>query len=201
LFVGVALVTAAIVLDAMAYRRLPGQKAAGLKGIVLSVLCGVVMSLFYFLVARSMSDVKVADGVLQPLAEGKLTPYTAMVCFSLGILASNFLFNTAIMIKPFQGDPLPLTSYFKGTFGDHLWGIVGGMIWGIGMTFSIIAAGEAGFAISYGLGQGATLIAAIWGVFIWREFREAAPGTNRLLALMFIGYIVGLLLVIVARVA
>ncbi|MBN2583119.1 MAG: multidrug DMT transporter permease [Planctomycetes bacterium] len=204
LFLGVALVTAAIILDALAYRKLPGQsKGAGAKGLILSVLCGVMMGFFYKFVADSMVEL-FRDGKLVPTDDpvnvGRLGPYAAMVLFSLGILLSNFLFNTAIMLKPFTGDPVPLGDYFKGTLQDHVWGVVGGMIWAVGMTFSIIAAGPATFAIAYGLGQGATLVAAIWGVFIWKEFREAPPGTNRLLGLMFLGYVVGLALVIVARV-
>ncbi len=130
---------------------------------------------------------------------GKLTSFTAMVFFSLGILLSNFVFNTAVMLKPIQGTPVPLSDYFKGTFGDHLWGVVGGCIWAVGMTLSIVAAGQAGFAISYGLGQGATMVAALWGVFIWKEFRDGPAGTNRLLSLMFAGYAVGLVLIILAR--
>jgi glucose uptake protein len=199
LFLGVGLVAVAIVLDALAYRRLPGQKSGGAKGLALSVACGVLMSLFYLLVKRSMADMTFVEGSLQPLQAGRLTPYTAMVFFSLGILGSNFLFNTVLMAKPVEGQPVPLADYFKGTFRDHLWGIVGGLIWAVGMTFSIIAAGQASFAISYGLGQGATMVAAIWGVFIWREFRTAPRGTAWLLALMFACYLAGLALIIVAR--
>ncbi|MCR4414750.1 MAG: GRP family sugar transporter [Thermoguttaceae bacterium] len=191
LFLGVAFIVAAIVLDALAYRTLPGQtKGGGLKGLVLAVLCGILMGYFYRFVAASMSNNFVN------MEAGKLSPYTAMVLFSLGMLASNFVFNTAIMVKPFVGDPVPLADYFKGTAQDHLWGIVGGMIWAVGMTFSIIAFGVAGSAISYGLGQGATMVAAFWGVFIWREFREAPPATKPLIGLMFVGYIVGLALII-----
>jgi len=194
LFLGVALIAVAIVLDALAYRRLPGQGGGGAKGLILAVACGILMGFFYRFVAASMST----DFVV--MEAGKLSPYTAMVCFSLGLLASNFLFNTVIMLKPFTGKPVPLGDYFKGSFQDHLWGIVGGAIWAVGMTFSIIAAEKASFAISYGLGQGATMVAAIWGVFIWKEFREAPPGTNRLIGMMFAGYAVGLALVIAARV-
>ena len=191
LFLGVALIAVAIVLDAVAYRRLPGQtKGGGAKGLILAVLCGILMGYFYRFVARSMS----ADFV--HMEAGKLSPYTAMVFFSAGILASNFVLNTIIMLKPFTGEPVPVADYFKGTAQDHLWGVVGGMIWAVGMTFSIIAFGVAGPAISYGLGQGATMVAAFWGVFIWREFRDAPAGTNRLLALMFLGYVVGLALII-----
>ena len=191
LFAGVALITAAIILCAMAYRLVPEQAAGGgTMGLVLAVLCSVLMGYFYRFVAASMSKNFVE------MEAGKLSPYTAMVFFALGILLSNFVLNTAIMLKPFTGDPVPLIAYFEGTLQDHLWGILGGMIWGVGMTFSIIAFGVAGPAISYGLGQGATLVAALWGVFIWREFQTAPPSATPLIVLMFIGYVVGLGLII-----
>lgn len=191
LFAGVALITVAIILCALAYRLLPNQvSGGGTKGLVLAVLCGILMGFFYRFVAAAMSK----DFV--EMESGKLSPYTAMIFFALGILLSNFVLNTAIMIKPFTGDPVPLTAYFEGTFQDHLWGVLGGMIWGVGMTFSIIAFGVAGPAISYGLGQGATLVAALWGVFIWQEFQAAPPTATPLIVLMFIGYVVGLGLII-----
>ncbi|MCC6352922.1 MAG: multidrug DMT transporter permease [Verrucomicrobiae bacterium] len=193
LFGGVALITAAIVLDAMAYRRLPGQGTSrGTLGLVLAILCGILMGFFYRFVAAAMSPEFVE---MEP---EKLSPYTAMVLFSLGIFASNFVFNTAIMRRPFKGEPVAPAAYLRGTGRDHLWGIVGGMIWAVGMMFSIIAFGVAGPAISYGLGQGATMVAALWGVFVWREFKDAPRGTDRLIALMFAGYIIGLALIIAA---
>ncbi len=103
------------------------------------------------------------------------------------------------MKKPFVGQPVSFSDYFKGSFATHLVGILGGIIWGIGMSFNIIASGRAGFAISYGLGQGATMIAAFWGVFIWKEFREAPAGTSKLIAAMFGCFLVGLVLIILAR--
>ncbi len=191
LFSGVGLITVAIVLDAVAYGRLPGQGKAGtFRGLVLAILCGVLMGFFYRFVAASMS----ADFV--NMGAGKLSPYSAMVLFSLGILASQVVFNTANIIGWCTQDAPPVPEYFKGSTLDHLWGILGGMIWAVGMTFSIIAFGVAGPAISYGLGQGATMVAAFWGVFIWREFREAPPGTSPLIWLMFAGYIGGLALII-----
>jgi glucose uptake protein len=210
LFLGVALVAVAIVLNALAYRQLPGQATrGGAKGLVLSVLCGVLMSLFYYLVVRSIAKVAVPGGepldvTVQNLARGalesgKLTALTANVVFALGILASNFVFNTLIMLKPLVGEPVPLAAYFRGTAGDHLWGVVGGCVWAVGMGLNIVAANCAGSAVAYGLGQGATLVAALWGVFIWREFRAAPQRVNQLLALMFAAYAIGLGLVIVAR--
>lgn len=196
LFVGVLLIVAAIVLDAAAYRSIPGQgKGVSTKGLVLSILCGVLMGFFYRFVASSMSL------EFQNLEPGKMGPYAAVFCFSTGLLASNFVLNTLIMKKPFVGSPVAISEYFRGSLRIHLIGILGGLIWGVGMLLNILASGEAGFAISYGLGQGATMIAAIWGVFIWKEFASAPASTNKLITLMFAGYVVGLALIIVSRFA
>ena len=193
LFSGVALIVAAIVIDALAYRKhSASMQKVSKKGILLSVSAGVLMALFYRFVASSMvSDFAYPE-------PGKLTPYSAVFFFALGVLASNFLFNYIIMKKPFEGEPLTIRDYKKGTLRVHLTGILGGIIWNIGMSMSIIAAGKAGFAISYGLGQGATLIAALWGVFIWKEFKGASRDVNQLILLMFIAYVAGLALLVYA---
>jgi glucose uptake protein len=193
LFLGVALIVAAIIIDAVAYKKHSAslQKVSG-KGILLSVSAGVLMSLFYRFVASSM-----AASFEMPEA-GKLTPYSAIFFFAIGVLISNLLFNYFIMKKPFDGSPLSFSDYTKGSFGVHLTGILGGVIWNIGMAMSIIASGKAGFAISYGLGQGATLIAALWGVFIWKEFKGASKSVNTLVFFMFIAYLAGLALLVYA---
>lgn len=199
LFAGVACVAIAILVDALAYRRLPaeGQKTTA-KGIVLSILCGILMGQFFQFVAKSMPPL---DQIADPEMAGKLTPYTALVVFSLGLFLSSFVLNTLVMIWPFVGEPVPLGDYFtKGNVRLHAVGILGGAIWGVGMSFAILAGDVAGYAISYGLGQGATMVAAFWGVFIWKEFKEAPPGTNRLLALMFALFIVGLAMIVYANV-
>jgi glucose uptake protein len=193
LFTGLALIVAAIIIDALAYRKHSSslQKVSG-KGILLSVAAGVLMALFYRFVASSMA----ADFVSPE--PGKLTPYSAVFCFAVGVLISNFLFNYIIMKKPFEGAPLSFSDYAKGSAGVHLTGIMGGIIWNIGMSMSILASGKAGFAISYGLGQGATLIAALWGVFIWKEFKGASKQVNTLIAFMFLAYLAGLALLVYA---
>jgi glucose uptake protein len=193
MFCGVALIVAAIIIDAFAYKKHSAslQKVSG-KGIMLSVSAGVLMALFYRFVASSM-----AADFINP-ETGKLTPYSALFFFAIGVLVSNFLFNYLIMKKPFEGKPLTFRDYMAGTTGVHLTGILGGVIWGLGMAMSIIAAGKAGYAISYGLGQGATLIAALWGVFIWKEFKGASKQINTLILLMFLAYLVGLALLVYA---
>ena len=195
LAVGVAAIVVAIVVDAIAYRRLAAEgEKTPVKGIALSIAAGVLMGFFYRFVVASM-----AENFSAP-EPGKLTPYTAVVLFSAGLVASNFLWNTLIMLKPFSGPPVPLGDYFrKGTVSLHLIGIAGGVIWSLGMAFSIIASDAAGPALSYGLGQGATMVAAIWGVFIWKEFQGAPPGTGRLLAAMFVFYLLGLAILIASK--
>jgi glucose uptake protein len=194
LFAGVACIMIAIILDSIAYSRVPsqGQKTMG-KGIVISVAAGILMGLFFYLVQAAM-----ATDFAQPEA-GLMEPYAAVVIFSLGIFLSNFIFNTLVMAKPFVGEPVPLGDYFsKGNLRLHLIGILGGVIWSIGMSFANIASGAAGSAISYGLGQGATMVAAFWGIFIWKEFKDAKQGANMLVMLMFAFFILGIILVIVS---
>jgi glucose uptake protein len=120
--------------------------------------------------------------------------------FAVGVFLSNFVWNTIAMKKPFVGTPVGFGSYFQGDFRTHLTGILGGVIWGLGMSLSLIASGPAGFAISYGLGQGATMVAAFWGVFIWKEFATHPAGTSKLLTAMFACFITGLALIVLARV-
>jgi glucose uptake protein len=193
IFAGVVGVVIAIVIDALAYRRLPTDKQTTAKGILISIAAGVLMGFFFRFVVASM-----ATDFANP-EPGRLSPYTAVFIFSVGLLLSNFVWNSIVMKQPFVGEPVPYRDYLtKGNARLHLVGILGGIIWSVGMSFSIIASGAAGPSISYGLGQGATMIAALWGVFIWKEFKDAPEGTGRLLALMFVFYIVGLGLIVYA---
>ncbi|HZF66221.1 MAG TPA: GRP family sugar transporter [Chitinophagaceae bacterium] len=194
IFGGVALILVAIIINALAYSR--SNKAAqkvSSKGLVLSVVAGLLMSFFYRFIAAAMD----LENFESPAA-GKMTPYTAVVVFSLGIFLSNFLFNTILMKRPFEGEPTSYSEYFRGRFSTHMVGILGGLIWGLGNSLNLIAAGKAGPAISYGLGQGATMVAAFWGVFIWKEFKDAPQGTNKLLGAMFLFFIAGLALLVYA---
>jgi glucose uptake protein len=163
------------------------------KGIILSLVAGVLMSFFYRFIAGSMDL-----GNFEDPAPGKMTPYTAVFVFSVGIFLSNFIFITILIKRPFTGKATSYKEYFNGSFKTHMTGILGGLIWGLGTSFNLLAAGKAGPAISYGLGQGATLIAALWGVFIWKEFRNAPKQTNTLIAAMFFFFIAGLAMLIYA---
>jgi glucose uptake protein len=122
------------------------------------------------------------------------------VCFSAGLLVSNLLWNSIVMARPFSGKPVTYRDYFsQGNLRLHLIGILGGVIWNVGMSFSIIASTAAGPALSYGLGQGATLVGAVWGVFIWKEFKDCGTATKGLLAAMFLLYLLGLGILIASK--
>jgi glucose uptake protein len=194
IFSGIALVMIAIILNAIAYKKKETtNRKVSSKGILIAIAAGFLMSFFYRFIAAAMD----LNNFESP-ASGKMTPYTAVFIFSLGILASNFIFNTILIKKPITGSATSYAAYFGGSLKTHLTGILGGLIWGLGNSLNLIAAGRAGSAISYGLGQGATLIAALWGVFIWKEFKNAPAGTNRLLAFMFLFFALGIILLIYA---
>ena len=196
LFLGVALIVVAIICNGIASGRMNkgGEKnTSNRKGIILSMVAGVLMSFFYRFVAAAMD----LNNFEQPTA-GMLTPYSALFVFSIGVLLSNFVFNTLVMRHPFVGEPVSYSEYFKGSFSTHLVGMLGGCIWCLGTAFSYIAAGKAGAAISYALGQGAPMIAAIWGVFIWKEFKGSDKKTDMLLGVMFLFFIAGLGLIILS---
>ena len=201
---GVGAIVVAIVLDALAYKRLAnnGSKGGGrsIKGIVVSVVAGLSMGWFYSFVAASMATISTVSGHVALEPAGKLTSYTALVFFSLGLLGSSFIWNSIMMVMPLSGSPVPFSAYFtKGNLRLHLVGIAGGVIWSLGMCFNVIASTKAGAALAYGLGQGATLIGAFWGVFIWREFKNAPKGTSVFLAAMFLFYLLGLGILIVSK--
>lgn len=189
LFLGVALIIIAIICNGVASGKISegDSRENNRKGIVLAVIAGILMSFFYRFVAAAMD----LDNFVSP-ATGKLTPYTAIVVFSIGVVLSNFIFNTYVMRHPFTGTPVSYREYFAGSFKTHLIGMFGGAIWCLGTAFSYIASGEAGAAISYALGQGAPMIAAIWGVFIWKEFRGAGKSVTVLLTVMFLFFFSGL---------
>ncbi|HWR49532.1 MAG TPA: hypothetical protein VN428_00385 [Bryobacteraceae bacterium] len=188
LFSGVALVVIAMIVSAMAHSKLPrttGNRWA--RGVVFAALAGCLMGFFYPQLSAAISP----GFNISPIQAGFLTPYSALLLFGAGLLASNAVLNTVFM----RTEGLRYRDYWKGSTRLHTLGFLGGMIWMAALTTNLIASGVVGPAISYALGQGATLVAAIWGVVIWREFRNAPHGTGRLIMLMFIAFGAGLALI------
>ncbi|WP_158944186.1 GRP family sugar transporter [Granulicella sp. S190] len=185
---GVVLIVFAMIMSAMATRQVQKQRSVSAsRGLLFAIAAGCLMGFFYPQLISSMSP----NFNSEPIQLGYLTPYTALLLFGIGLLLSNVLINTVFMRV--QGSTY--REYREAKPKLHWLGLLGGAIWMIALSLNVIASGVAGPAVSYALGQGATLVAALWGVFVWKEFRGAATGTRTLVALMLIGYTAGLVLI------
>ncbi|MBN1999133.1 multidrug DMT transporter permease [candidate division KSB1 bacterium] len=195
LWSGVAIIIVAIFLSGKSYDQLSKkQKKPSLKGILLSVFGGLFIAFYYGVLVRSL------DGVLVEGGTGHFTPYTAIVFLSLGTIIGTIPMNYYFMRKPVEGPPMTMKDYFSGHWRNHMTGVLGGMIWCLGMIFSFMAVGAASPAIAYGLSNAAPVAAFLWGVFIWKEFKGAPRGTNRILTIMFTLYLIGLFVITMSNV-
>ncbi len=182
LFWGIIFIITALSFVIAAYKKSSREINLTKKGITVSIFCGVLLSLFFPLVSESV------------LQKGPLSPYTAVFLFSLGLLLCNLFFGTLMMKKPLIGLPLKWQDYFRGSLRRHLWGLIGGSLWCLGLIFIAIVCRKGFFSYAFVFSQGAVLLAAIFGVFIWNEFKEGKR-VHRYLGLTFFFYICGLFLI------
>jgi glucose uptake protein len=196
LLLGIAVVCAivAVIFDGRAYKSLHAARdsaghtssRASRKSIVVCVISGLLMGLFAPIVSHALNT------------GHALTPYAVGVFFTLGALACCFVFNVYLMRRPLVGEPVKASGYFRTTAGNHLLGLLGGCIWGLGTVFNFVASNLTGVAISYAIGQSAPMVAALWGVFVWHEFRGAGTAARVNLVLMFLFFIAAIALVSLA---
>lgn len=184
LAIGVVCAVIAVIMDGKAYGSLPiAGGAVSKKSIVTCIVSGVLMGLWAPFVARGMTH------------GNPLGPYSIAVFLTLGALLSCSIWNVYFMKKPLVGEPVDFSGYFKGPVSGHVLGLLGGAIWGTGMVFNLVAASFTGVAISYAIGQSAPMVAALWGVFAWKEFAGAGNRAKLYLAGMFVFYCFAILLV------
>ena len=213
LFGGCVVVLGAIIVDAMAYRSLgllkfeqraqagkvkSTRKRVSIKGLILSLASGILMGSFFPLV--TMGRASDLGGVA---GEVGLGPYSVGFVFAVGVFLSTFIYDLFFMNLPVQGEPVEILDYFRGTFKQHLLGFIGGIIWFSGAIANFVASSapeqvKVGPATSYALGQGATLVSALWGLLVWKEFAGADARTKALVALMIALFVCGLALVAIA---
>ncbi len=186
LAMGVGCALVAVILDGKAYGSLASAgRSVSRKSMVTCVVSGVLMGLWAPFVTRSMTH------------GNTLGPYSVAVFLTLGALLSCFLWNIYFMKRPLVGEPVNFSGFFSGPPSGHLLGLAGGVIWGTGMVFNLVAASFTGVAISYAIGQSAPMVAALWGVLAWKEFAGSGTRAKLYLALMFVFY--GLAILLVAR--
>lgn len=183
LAIGVALAIAAILFDALAYKRLGGGGKVSKKGIVVNVVSGLLMGAFAPFVTRALT------------AGHALTPYSIAVFFAIGAFLCCFIVNPYLMKHPLLGEPVSFSGFWKASPKEHLLGVFGGILWGFGGCFNFIAAGFVGVPISYAIGQSAPMVAALWGVLAWKEFRGADRKAWGYLGLMFLAYVSAILMI------
>jgi glucose uptake protein len=213
LFGGVFLVLIAIIIDAFAYsaytdaKRQAAEKAAlqpdprvkravrsspgAGRGIVLSIVSGLLMGAFYPLVEISREG------------DAGVAPYGIGILFGVGVLLSSLFYIPFFLNFPVSGPPVETKEYFSGTKGQHLLGLFGGVIWMAGALCNFAAASappqvHVGPAVSYALGQGATMVSALWGLLVWREFKGSSAGIKMLLFAMIVLFLAGLGMISIA---
>lgn len=190
LWIGVAIIIMAIYFCGKAYGNIAtARKQTPTKGILLAVISGVGLIFFYGLVVKSLHPDYVNGGT------GTLAPYTGVFFFALGVLLTTPVFNTFVMRHPFEGPKVSFKDYLSGSTRTHLIGMLGGLIWMGGMLVSFMGSGAANPAISYALSNAAPIVAMIWGVWIWKEFKGADKKTFTLIGAMFVLFILGLVLI------
>jgi glucose uptake protein len=181
---GVVCAIVAVIFDGLAYGNLPGDRGGvSRKGLVICVVSGLLMGSFAPFVTRALTVGHI------------LGPYSIAVFFTGGALLSCFVVNVYFMRRPLVGQPVAFGDYFAARTTDHFLGVFGGLVWGLGTVFNFVAASFTGVAISYAIGQAAPMVAAVWGVFVWREFAGAGGRAKMYLALMFLFYLFALILI------
>jgi len=183
LALGVVCALVAVVFDGKAFGSLGGARSASQKSIIVCIVSGVLMGLW---------NPFVAYGATRGNA---LTPYSSCVFLTLGALLSCFIWNIYFMKTPLVGEPVGFSGFFSAPASGHLLGLLGGIIWGIGTVFNVVAGRSTSFAISYAIGQSAPMVGALWGIFAWQEFEGAGAKSKTYLALMFVFYVLAILLV------
>lgn len=184
LALGVACALIAVILDGKAYGSMAHTgRTVSKKSIITCIVSGVLMGLWAPFMTHAMTT------------GNSLGPYSAAVFLTLGALLSCFIWNIYFMKHPLVGEPVSFSGFFRGPASGHLLGLFGGAVWGIGTVFNLVAASFTGVAISYAIGQSAPMVAALWGIFVWKEFKGSGSSAKMYLALMFVFYALAIALV------
>ncbi len=184
LALGVGCALMAVIMDGKAYGNLAvAGRSVSKKSVITCIVSGILMGLWAPFMTHAMTR------------GNTLGPYSAAVFLTLGALLSCLIWNVYFMKRPLVGEPVSFGGFFSGPPSGHLLGLLGGFIWGTGTVFNLVAGSLTGVAISYAIGQSAPMVAALWGVFAWKEFQNSGSRAKVYLALMFVFYALAIFLV------
>lgn len=169
------------------------RQPSAIKGIMLSLVSGLLMGSFAPLTQNAMEG------------ELGLGPYSVAAVFAAGIFVSTFVFGIFFVNLAVEGEPVEILDYFKARPTKHLLGLSGGVLWAIGATAVLVAGAvpveaHLGASLTYQLGQAFAVIAALWGLLAWKEFRGADIKISFMLLVMLVLFIGGLTLISMAQV-
>jgi glucose uptake protein len=203
---GCALIAGAVAAAALAYRfhavlrheelaragkAASTRRPSSIKGIVLALVSGLLIGSFFPLVDKAREG------------ELGLGPYAVAAVFAVGVFFSTFVFNVFLMNLPVEGEPLEMPDIFKSSARQHLLGLTGGALWCTGMVailaaFSAPTEAHVEAVEGFFLAQGFPLIAALWGILVWKELKGADLLVKALAVFMFLLFVSGLLLIALA---
>ena len=151
------------------------------KGIILSLVSGLILSLVAPLTGLATTE------------EIGLGPYALTVLCGVGLVVSTFVYNLFFMNLPLEGEPLEVLDYLKGSLRGHFFGWLGGMVWCTGILAGWVAyLNPVGvpYGVSYALAGGGAVLASLWGLVAWRDFKAGGgmeKGMGWLAVLLFAG--------------
>lgn len=186
--IGLALILMSVILDAAAYRAKSGKVASSAHGIIIAIIGGLFTGAFPPCLQQAM------------VGPNALDPYAAVVMLGVGILGCTMITNYGFMRRPIAGgEPVGFRQFLSAPMRFHLFGILGGIVWAAGTVSNFVAGGKVSVAISYAFGGGATIVTALWGIFLWKEFQGAPRRSYGYLFAMLVSFLCGVVVIAWAK--
>src|SRR4030095_5021563 len=134
-----------------------------------------------------------------------LVPYSCGFLFAFGVFFSTFVYEIFFVNLPVEGEPVELGAYLSGRTGQHVAGIASGFIWYAGTIMAWVCSSvpesmQVQPTLRSLLSQGAPLLAALWGIVVFREFKDGDMRVKLLGALMLVLLVCGMAMVALAPV-
>lgn len=161
------------------------RKTVSMKGPILATAGGIVAGICFPLMNASREG------------DAGLGPYSLGLLFAVGVVVATVIFNLFFMNLPVQGEALEVTAYFNGRSKSHWLGVLGGVLFYVGLVSTLIVARAEGRNIVQpvtirALTLAATAVGILWGLLRWKEFAGAGGKVRTLLLISLFLFAVGI---------